>query len=189
MSQKLKSITIGGQKFEIEQNSEIDLAGKADLVDGKVPSEQLPEPEGPKVLNLSITPDDFTDILIAGTDYGYQLTENQIAEYDVINVQAEGEDFEQFEEYILVLPEFQKHITINFGIKSYSNACTIGVWGIKAEGAGVALHGSNFWNGYYFINGEGNYKIISQGGTNSLIRIEYDGFINAFGTFIYDGEI
>jgi len=43
MSQKLKSITIAGQKFEIEQNSEIDLAGKADLVEGKVPVEQLPE--------------------------------------------------------------------------------------------------------------------------------------------------
>jgi hypothetical protein len=47
MSQKIKSITIAGQKFNVEQNSEIDLAGKADLVDGKVPLEQLPEPPAP----------------------------------------------------------------------------------------------------------------------------------------------
>jgi hypothetical protein len=97
MSQKLKSITIAGQKFNIEQNSEIDLAGKADLVEGKVPITQLPSTEK-EIINLpdfliNSTAGDARDIwpelpsgLIENKDIRVKVIKNYPGYYAYINV-------------------------------------------------------------------------------------------------------
>jgi len=167
MSQKLKSITIDGQKFEIDA--------------GGTPT--------PKILTLTITPTNYVeDIDLYG--YVFNLTEEQISTYDVINIVSGGTGYEADSIYYVKHPLFTKSITINFGLRSDSNV-VIGMYGDKETNIGVALYQSTGFdfNGYTFLNQEAFYNVAGLPLSNGSLRMVYDGFVSIFATVQYNGEI